>query len=212
MAEQTKTTRSQTASQKKAQNVNEQATEQVQAAIKAGQQSMEDAVKAGQETVQKAVKAGKESTEKTLKASEEALTKSYDQVVDAAKAQVQKSMPEAADRFDEFAAYQKDNLQAFFNASAIAAKGAETLGEEILAYNQAALDATLTSAKKLLEVKTAQQLVEVQSQLARDNFDRFVSETGKLSELAMKVTNEAFEPLQTRFNKTFETFSKPIAG
>jgi phasin family protein len=194
------------------QNTQQAAQQQVQAAVKAGQDTVEQAMKASKDTVQKAVKVSKENAEKALKASQDAVTKGYDQAITAAKEQVQKTFPEAAPKFDEFAKYQKDNIDAFFAASAIATKGFETVTEELMAYNQQAFDNSVAAAKKLLDCKTFQDAVEVQTDYARANFDRMVAEGTKFSELTVKVANETAEPFQSRVNKTVETFSKPIAS
>ncbi len=194
------------------QQITQKAAAQAKAAAKAGQKTVEQAVKANKENVDKAVKVSKETAEKAYQAGAEAVTKSYDTAFSAAKDQVKQSFPQAADKFDEFASYQKANLDAFFAAGAIAAKGFEALSDQFIAFNQKTVEDTVANAKAILDCTTVQEFVEVQSGYARESFDRFVSEGTKLSETSVKVANEAAEPLQARATKTVETFAKPIAA
>lgn len=188
------------------------AVKQVEAAVKAGQETVEQAVKASQETVEKAVKVSKETAEKAYKGGTDAVTKGYDQAIATAREQVGKAFPQAADKFDDFATYNKANLDAALAAGAIFAKAIETFGQEVMTYNQKAVEDGVANAKKLLGCKTLQEVIEVETEFARANFDRLVTESTKISELVTKVANETAEPLQARLNDTVEKFAKPIAA
>lgn len=193
-------------------NPSKNQTEQVQAAVKTGQDNMEKAVKAGSETVQKAVKASKENAEKAYKAGTEAFQKGYEQAVAMTSEQVKKAFPQAADKFDEFAAVNKGNIDALFAASEVAAKGFEQIADEMMAYNQKAFETHVATTKAFFECKSLTDLVELQTSYARAAFDRAVAEGTKLSEMTVKVANQAVEPIQVRVNKTMEQFAKPLAA
>jgi hypothetical protein len=55
-------------------------------------------------------------------------------------------------------------------------------------------------------------VVDVQSDYARTSFDSLVNEGSKLSELGVKVANEALEPIQSRINVAVEKILKPAAA
>ena len=49
-----------------------------------------------------------------------------------------------------------------------------------------------------------EEFVEIQAEFARTSFDNFLSESTRLSEVSVKVANEAFKALQKQFNTSFE--------
>lgn len=164
--------------------------------------------KAGAETVEQAVKAGSETFEKAAQAGTEALNTGYAQAVAMTKEQVSTYFPSAAKGFDEFAGFGKDNLDAAFQFGAVAAKGFEAIGKELMAYNQKALEAGMERATALLGCKTVQDVVEFQTEMARGNFDELVAQGTKITEISVKVANEAVEPISVRVNDTVEKFVK----
>jgi phasin family protein len=178
----------------------------------AGAEAAEKVAKTSKETVQKAVKAGHETVEKAVKTSADAFTKGYEQYFSAAKDQIGKLFPSAAKNFDELAAFNKGNLDAFLAASTAAAKGFESLSQQLIAYNQKTVEAGIASTKALLGCKTMQDLVEVQTDLTRKGFDEWLAEGTKLSELTVQVANQAAEPISSRLNEAVDRFMKPLAA
>jgi phasin family protein len=81
-----------------------------------------------------------------------------------------------------------------------------------MAYNQKSIEASIATAKALMGCKTMQDLVEVQSDLTRKGLDEWVSEGTKLSELTVKVANEAAAPINSRLTEAVDRFMKPLAA
>ncbi|MGE0734221.1 MAG: phasin family protein [Alphaproteobacteria bacterium] len=182
------------------------------AALSKGVEQVEASVKAGRETFVKAVKASQDAAKKAYKTSADAITKGYDQSLATAKEQVAKSFPEATVKFDEAAGYSKDAIDAVFAAGAIASKGIETLGAEVTAVGEKSLDASFATAKALFGCKTFKDVTDLQAEFVRSQLDAMFANTTKLSEMAMKVASETFEPIQTRVTKTMEKFTKPMSA
>jgi phasin family protein len=175
----------------------------------AGVEQMETAVKAGKETFDKAMKASKQNADKAYKAGADAVAKGVDGIFAVAKEQVEKAFPQAAPRFDELAELNKGNLDAILAAGAIAKKGMETMADEFAAYNQEAIEESIAGVKAMLGIKTFQDWVEFQTAYARGVFDKTVANTTKLSEMSAKVATEMAEPMQARFTKVSEKYTKP---
>lgn len=135
-----------------------------------------------------------------------------EQAVAATKEQVEKASTAALKGYDEFATLNKDGIDAFVKSGNIFAKGAEEVGKAYFAFAQAAAESNVEAAKALMGAKTLNEVVEIQSDLARVSFDKFVAEGTKLSEMGMKVTNDAFEPIQAHTNVVVERFMKPVAA
>jgi phasin family protein len=175
------------------------------------QEAVEKTFKANQAAAEKAVKAGKETAEKALKAGTEAVTKAYDQALSACRETVQKAFPQAAGRFDELAGLQRANLEAVFAAGTKAMKSAETLSEELLAFNKKAMEEGVANAKKLFECKTMQEVVELQTDVACAQLETMMAQGTRMTDLALKIAGEIVEPMQARLGETVEKLGKPLA-
>ena len=176
------------------------------------QETVQKTLQANQDAAAQAMKVGKETAEKAMKAGSEAVTKAYDQACSAAKETVQKTFPQAAARFDELAGLQRGNLEAFFSAGTVAMKNVETLSAEMLAYNKKAMEDGAVNAKKLMECKTMQDVVELQTNLASAHFEAMMAQGTKFTDLALKMAGEMIEPMQSRLGETVEKLGKPLAA
>jgi phasin family protein len=147
--------------------------------------------------VEEAVQAGKQTVE---------------QAVAATKEQVEKASTAALKGYDEFASMNKSSMDAFVKSSNIMAKGMEDLGKTYFAFAQSAAEQNVAAAKKLMTAKTINDVVDIQSEVARTSFDAWVAEATKMSEMSMKVANEAFEPIQSQLTTVVEKMTKQVAA
>ncbi|PWC32658.1 TIGR01841 family phasin [Azospirillum sp. TSO35-2] len=154
----------------------------------------------------------KEQYEGLVKAGQEQTVKQFEQTASAAKEQFEKATTQILKSYEDLQAAGKANVEALVASSTIAAKGAEDLSREVVAYSQSALDKSITTGKALLTAKSLQEVVELQNAFLKSSFDSLVAETTRIQELTTKVTNEALAPLNARVTATVETFSKPIAA
>lgn len=133
-----------------------------------------------------------------------ATVESYEQVVETAKAQVEQTNEAVAKGYDDFAVLQKDGVDALIKAGEIWARGAEDFGKAYLALAQEAAEVNSEAAKAILSAKSLKEVVDLQGDFARKGFDKSLSEGAKLSELSLKVANEAFQPIQQQFTAAIE--------
>ena len=91
-------------------------------------------------------------------------------------------------------------------------KGMEDLGKTLFAFAQSQAESNVSAAKAMMSAKTLNDVVEIQSDLARSQFDAFVAESTKVSEMSLKVANETVEPIQAQFTVVVEKMMKPIAA
>jgi phasin family protein len=174
-------------------------------------ETMEKGMKASQAAAEKAVKAGRETAEKAFRASSDAASKAYDQVLTAARDTVQKTFPQATARFDELAGFQRANMEALFSASSVAMKGVESACEEMLAFNRQTIEDGVANAKKLLECRTVQDLIETQAETTRLQIEHMLAHGTKVTDIALKMAGDIAAPLQDRFSQAAERFSRPTA-
>ena len=66
--------------------------------------------------------------------------------------------------------------------------------------------------KSLFGAKSVDEAVQMQSDFAKQAFDAYVAETGKLGELVNQTSQEAFAPVTARYAAAFEKFLKTAAN
>jgi phasin family protein len=125
--------------------------------------------------------------------------------------QFEKARVDMLRNFEQFASFAKDNGEAFMTASTILAKGCEGIAKAWLAFCQEVATTGASTTKQLIGAKTLREAVDLQADFAKTSFDRMVAEGTKVSEMSLKVANEAIEPINQRVNLAVEKFLKPAA-
>lgn len=167
------------------------------------------------EQVQAAVAAGKETVETAVKAGTEAATKGYEQALEITQEQVQAAVKNSTDAFksyEDVAAFNKKNMDAVMASGSILAKGIQDLGQAWFGLAQASVESNVSAAKAVMACKTVPEMVEMQTDLARTNYDNFLQDGRKVSDLSAKVAESAVEPITDCVNAAVEKFTKPIAA
>lgn len=166
----------------------------------------ETATNTAAKQVEDAVAVGKKTVEQAMKAS----TEGYEQAMSMTKEQVEKASAAFFKGYDEVATLNKQNVEAMVKASDVLTKGAESVGKAYFDFAQASAEASVEATKAMMGAKTVKDLVDIQSDYARTSFDNFMAESTRISEMTVKLANEAFAPIQAQVNATFEkTFKFP---
>ena len=165
---------------------------------------LEDAVAVGKDTVEKMVKVSTENYEQAIAATKDAVA--------ASKEQMEKASAAMLKVYDDLSVLNKDGVDAFVSAGNIFAKGMEELSKAAFAFAQATAEANVATAKALMGAKTVNDVFTIQAEFTRTQFDAVIAESTKISEMGLKVANEAMEPLQAQANATVEKLMKPIAA
>jgi phasin family protein len=125
--------------------------------------------------------------------------------------QTRSKMGEAAKAFDEFAVLGKDTAEAVRAASTAYAKGLEQLTAEWLSFSKQSVEEGIATTKALMGARTIQEVMDLQTTFAKAQFDQFVNRGAKFGEMATKVAQETFEPLNQRATVAVEKFIKLAA-
>ena len=118
---------------------------------------------------------------------------------------------DAAGSFEEFAGIGRANFEAFVKASQIASEGYGACAQSAIDFARSALEQNTESARAVLGAKSVQDAVEVQNAWARSAIDSYVTQAGKISELAARTTSDAFAPIQARIDETVTKATKAAA-
>ena len=105
----------------------------------------------------------------------------------------------------------KANVEALVEAGRIAAIGVKSIGQDVLASGRDGIEQASDAVKTLAEAKSPTEFFQLQSELARASFDRFVAESSKLTERVVKLAGEAAQPLQNRASVNAERINDLVA-
>ena len=102
----------------------------------------------------------------------------------------------------------KGNVEAVVESGKILASGVQDLGRGYVEETKGAFETATADMKKFAAIKSPTELYQLQGELMRRNFDSAVAFSSKSSEQFVKLANEAFAPLSTRFSVLAEKASK----
>ena len=134
----------------------------------------------------------------TLKPELDTAKATVEQITTAANTAFKDGVEKTMAALGEANAHSKKNLEAVVAAVTAAAKGAEVLGAEAVAYSKSAFETNVNNAKTLAAAKTPQEFFELQTSFAKGAFETYVSEVSKMSELFAASFKDSVKPLNER--------------
>ena len=135
----------------------------------------------------------------------------YQQFVSEAGERSQQLAAKSQKAAEDFSDLAKANVEAIVEAGRIAAGGVKALGQDVIASGREGIEQASDAVKTLAEAKSPAEFFQIQSELARASFDRFVAETSKLTERVVKLAGETAEPLQNRASLNAERINTLVA-
>jgi phasin family protein len=112
---------------------------------------------------------------------------------------------------EQFADLTRANVEAIVEAGRVAASGARTIGQDVVATSRDGIEQAADAIRSLAEAKSPTEYLQLQGNFARASFDRMVAETSKLTENMVKLAGEAFQPLSNRASANAERFNNFVA-
>jgi len=106
--------------------------------------------------------------------------------------------------FSEANAHSKKNLEAVVASVTAAAKGAEVVGAQAMAFSKKAFDDQVAAARSLASAKSVQEVVELQTTLAKTFLENYMAEMGKLTETVSSSVKDSMKPLNERVTDLVE--------
>lgn len=104
--------------------------------------------------------------------------------------------------------FAKANVEAVVESGKIFVTGAQELLKDNIETGKTVIETVTEDAKKVAAVKSPTELMQLQAEIARRNFDALVSYGSKRTEAWVKLTNEAFAPISNRVSVAVEKVSK----
>lgn len=112
---------------------------------------------------------------------------------------------------EELADLTRANVEAMVEAGRVAAEGARSLGQDMVATGRDGVEQASEAIRSFAEAKSPTEYMQLQGEFARASFDRMVAESSKLTESMVKLAGEAFQPLQNRVSANTERFNTFVA-
>ncbi|MEL7198355.1 MAG: phasin family protein [Pseudomonadota bacterium] len=125
---------------------------------------------------------------------------------------VQERVKTAYSKAGEFASeagdFNKANVEAMVESGKIFFAGAQEIVKGDVETGKTVVETVTEDAKKMAAVKSPTELMQLQGELARRNFDAVVSFGSQRTEAFVKLYNDAFAPISNRVSVAAEKFSK----
>jgi len=112
---------------------------------------------------------------------------------------------------EELADLARANVEAVVEAGRVAAEGARSIGQDVVAKQRDSVEQAADAIRTLAEAKSPTEYLQLQGEFARTQFDRAVAETSKLTESLVKLAGEAFQPLSNRATANAERINTLVA-
>ncbi len=104
--------------------------------------------------------------------------------------------------------FGKANVEAVVESGKIFFAGAQDIVRSDIETGKTVLETVTEDAKKVAAVKSPTELMQLQGEIARRNFDALVSFGSKRTEAWVKLYNDAFAPISNRVSVAAEKISK----
>ncbi len=105
---------------------------------------------------------------------------------------------------EEMTDLTRGNVEALVASSKVAARGIETLSQEVAEFGRRSFEEASAAVKNIAEVRSPTDFFRLQSDYARTAFDAMVSESSKMSEAMLKLAGEVAEPITSRYSVAAE--------
>jgi phasin family protein len=112
---------------------------------------------------------------------------------------------------ENFADLTRGNVEAIVEASRVATEGARSIGQDVVASGRDSVEQAADAIRTLAEAKSPTEFVQLQSEIARNSFDRLVAESSRFTETLVKLAGEAIQPLSNRASANAERVNSFVA-
>jgi phasin family protein len=109
--------------------------------------------------------------------------------------------------FEKLADAGRENMEAIAAATSIAAEGFGAVNQAWLSFAKSAMERNGAAVEAIFASKDAASAAELQADWARSAFDNYVTESSKISEMAVKTANDAIAPIRARVDGAVEKFA-----
>src|SRR4051812_15966907 len=102
---------------------------------------------------------------------------------------------------EELARRSSQNIQALTEAGSVLARGAQEVSQEVFGFVQERVRKHADAVNQIARVRSVQDFVAVQSDLARDNLWQVIETNKRVAETSLRIAEEAGRVIQAQANR-----------
>ena len=126
-----------------------------------------------------------------------------------ATVRTQDAMNKSGRMFEQLTTFGQGNVEALMESSKIAARGIESMNRHATDYAKNSFDEASETIKTLSSVKSPTELMKLQSDFMRSQFDKMVAEASRSTEMMLKLAGDVAQPLSNRASVAVEKIKMP---
>lgn len=112
---------------------------------------------------------------------------------------------------EEAVEFGRGNVEALTKATQTYVSGLQELGKQAFAAFQSLNEQAVQNAKAMTSVRSLKDAAEMQTNFAKAQIEKSISEATKLNEAAFKLAEQSSAPIAARMTLAFEKLSRPVA-
>jgi phasin family protein len=109
---------------------------------------------------------------------------------------------------EDFVAFGQANVEAFVKSGQIWSAGVQELTKQFATTAKASFEESVTTFKAISTCKSVKEALEMQSDFAKTALEKAMSESNKIADASLKLTEETLAPITARMTVAAETFGK----
>ena len=95
----------------------------------------------------------------------------------------------------------KDQMEQFSATATAVTRGLQAIASETTDYSKRSIENTSSFFEKLFSAKSIDTAIQLQSEFAKSQFEGFIAQATRVSEIYKDIAKEAFRPVETAMNK-----------
>ncbi len=128
------------------------------------------------------------------------------------KSQTKNAFPQFETFMKESADFSSKYTEACTKSNAIFMKGFEDIMGTVISVAQDSAEKQAKFVKEAMSVKTINEFTDVQNKIAKENFDDFVKNATKISEISVKVLTDSAEPINKQVSEGLQKATATAAA
>lgn len=112
---------------------------------------------------------------------------------------------------EEFAQITKQNSDAMMRSLQTWTTGMNQISQACAQFSQNMMQMSMAACQAASSARTLRDVAELQSDYAKTSMDAIVENSTKITEMTMKIANDAAQPLNQRANETMQQFNQRAA-
>jgi phasin family protein len=113
---------------------------------------------------------------------------------------------------EELSQLAKQNSDAFMRSMQTATTGMNQLSQTLAQFSQSMMQMSMAAFQAASSARTLKDVAELQNDYAKTSMDALVENGTKMTEMALKIANDASQPLSQRMNETMQQFNQRTAA